>query len=189
MRIQTPAHRLFFPVTRYLYRHADAVVAGGEHVKRYLISEGVEAERIFSCGNATRNEDYTKSVSSERRSELRQDLGIRSEQKVVLSLGRVEKEKGLEDLIQAYARIADRNSVLVIAGSGSDPGYRGSLEELGRSLGIAEEMRFSRFSFPTRKPTSTTPSPTFSSCRRLRPRPFANLGAWLSTKPFVRVFL
>src|SRR5262249_7040040 len=26
MRIQTPAHRLFFPLTRYLYRHADAIV-------------------------------------------------------------------------------------------------------------------------------------------------------------------
>ena len=34
MRLQTPFHRLFYPVVRHIYRHADAVVVYGEHVKR-----------------------------------------------------------------------------------------------------------------------------------------------------------
>ncbi len=32
MTLQTPFHRLVFPLTRHIYRHADAIVVYGEHV-------------------------------------------------------------------------------------------------------------------------------------------------------------
>src|SRR4051812_2182910 len=35
------------PLIRFFYRHSDAIVADGEHVKRYLITEGVDPGRIF----------------------------------------------------------------------------------------------------------------------------------------------
>jgi hypothetical protein len=36
-RLQTPVHRLLFPLTRYIYRHADAVVVYGRHVQQFLV--------------------------------------------------------------------------------------------------------------------------------------------------------
>ena len=35
---RSAAHALALPVTRHIYRHADAVIAYGEHVRRFVAS-------------------------------------------------------------------------------------------------------------------------------------------------------
>ena len=89
-RVDTPLHRRIFALTRFLYRHADAVVVYGEHVKRYLVSEGVRAERIFVAPHAVDNAFYSRLVSDSEKQALRNKLGIQAGQNVVLYLGRLE---------------------------------------------------------------------------------------------------
>jgi glycosyltransferase involved in cell wall biosynthesis/SAM-dependent methyltransferase len=119
-RVQTAAHRLLFPITRYFYRHADAIVVYGEHVKRYLISEGVPAGRIFVAAHAVDNACYQRQVAEEEKSDLRRELGIKPEQKVVLYLGRLEEGKGLSYLLEAFASLQREGTVLILAGSGAE---------------------------------------------------------------------
>ena len=103
MRLQTRAHRLMYPFTRFIYRHADAIVVYGEHVKRYLSSEeGVPTERIFVAAHAVDNPAYNADVPEEDKTQLRRDLGIRDHQKVILYLGRLEEIKGLRYLLEAF---------------------------------------------------------------------------------------
>src|SRR5262249_47019324 len=61
MTLQTPFHRLVFPFTRWIYRHADSIVVYGEHVKRYLVQQGVEKEKIFVAAHAVDNTAYNRS--------------------------------------------------------------------------------------------------------------------------------
>jgi len=139
MRLQTPFHRLAWPLTRYIYHHADAIVVYGEHVKRYLMSEGVPGERIFVAAHAVDNEAYNYLVSEEEEDALRRQLDIAADKKVVLYLGRLEKVKGLPYLLEAFASLRRDDAVLVLAGTGLE---KARLEWLAQELGIAENVRF-----------------------------------------------
>lgn len=138
-RLETPVHRLLFPFTRYIYRHADAIVVYGEHVKRYLISEGVPAQRIFVAAHAVDNEAYNQSVSEEEKAALRCSLNIPRDQKIILYLGRLEKVKGLPFLLEAFESLQRKDAVLVLAGTGSE---QSKLEQWVREKGLTEQIRF-----------------------------------------------
>lgn len=144
MRLDTPIHRLIFPATRYVYHHADAIVASGEHVRRYLLEEGVAAERVFSCGEATDNSLYNQSVPPKRVAQLRTALGLTGDEKIVLFIGRLEKEKGLLILLDAFARLRRDDALLVIAGRGNAD-YEALLRQRVRSLGIEQRVHFPGF--------------------------------------------
>ena len=147
MRLQTPFHRLAWPLTRYIYRHADAIVVYGEHVKRYLMSEGVLGERIFVAAHAVDNEAYNRPVSEEEKQALRQQLNISPDKKVVLYLGRLEEVKGLPYLLKAFGSLQREDTVLILAGTGSE---KERLERLVQELGIASNVRFVGYVPPER---------------------------------------
>jgi glycosyltransferase involved in cell wall biosynthesis len=139
MRIDTPIHRLFYPITRHIYRHSDAVVVYGKHVKGFLEAQGVPTQRIFVAPHAIDNAAYNRSVSASERDELRSSLRIDPEAKVILFVGRLEEAKGLSFLLEAFASIGDRNAVLVIVGTGS---HLTRLQEQAQELGIADRAKF-----------------------------------------------
>jgi len=133
MRLQTPFHRLAWPLTRYIYHHADAIVVYGEHVKRYLMSEGVLGERIFVAAHAVDNEAYNRPVSEEEKQALRRQLNISPDKKVVLYLGRLSPEKGVEVLLDAVTGLPDLK--VKIAGDG--PRF-GALQAIARQRGLQQ---------------------------------------------------
>jgi len=138
MTLQTPFHRLAFPLTRWIYRHADAVVVYGEHVKHYLMGVGVAAEKIFVAPHAVHNPAYSRFVSEQERMALRTKLDL-GNNKIVLYLGRLEASKGLEYLIRAFALANSDDTLLVVAGEGS---LRPKLEGLVREVGLEKKTRF-----------------------------------------------
>lgn len=142
MRLRTPFHRLAFPLTRYIYHHSDAIVVYGEHVKRYLINEGVSAERIFVAAHAVDNDTYNREVTEEEKAALRRKLGIAPDQKVVLYLGRLEEVKGLPHLLEAFASLSREDAVLLIAGTGSE---RKRLEQKAQELNIMSQTHFAGY--------------------------------------------
>jgi glycosyltransferase involved in cell wall biosynthesis len=141
-RLDTPIHRWIFPLTRFLYQHADGIVVYGEHVKRYLVSEGVQPERIFVAPHAVDNSFYSRTVSECEKEALRRNLDINPSQKVVLYLGRLEKTKGIQYLLKAFDSCDLSEGVLVIAGDGSE---RPALENLINHLGIEKPVRFAGY--------------------------------------------
>src|SRR5580698_9872216 len=100
MRVDTALHRLAFPLIRHIYRNADALVVYGEHVRRYLITEGVRAERIFVEPHAVDNALYRRPVQEQETDALRKSLDLGPDTKLILYLGRIEPEKGLEHLLR-----------------------------------------------------------------------------------------
>ncbi len=119
MRLTTRTHRLIFPFTHYIYQHSDAIVTYGEHVKQYLISEGVPAKKIFTTTHAVDNEMYQKLVPVETLKEIREKHNIGPKDKIILYLGRLEESKGVEYLVKAFSKINLPDTILIIAGNGS----------------------------------------------------------------------
>jgi glycosyltransferase involved in cell wall biosynthesis len=141
-RINTPMHRLFFPITRYIYKKADAIVVYGEHVKRYLISEGVAAEKVFVTKHAIDNQVYQKKISQQDQVALRESLGLAIDQKVILYLGRLEKSKGSRYLIEAFSKVSNDNSVLVIVGTGRETA---NIQSLVSQHNLQERVHFTDY--------------------------------------------
>jgi glycosyltransferase involved in cell wall biosynthesis len=142
MSLNTRFHRLIFPVTRYIYTHSDAVVVYGEHVRRYLISQGVQAEKIFVAAHAIDNASYNRTIANSELSDLRKKLDLTPEQHVVLYLGRLEKNKGLRYLLQAFQQLDRSDVVLVLAGVGEE---KEALREQASEAKLTETIRFAGY--------------------------------------------
>ncbi len=64
--------------------------------------------------------------------------------RIVLFLSRVDRKKGVELLMEAFARQQDRDAILVIAGEG-ESAYESSLQDLAERLGIAARVLWPGF--------------------------------------------
>lgn len=149
MTLDTRFHRLVFPLTRWIYRHADAIVVYGEHVKRYLTSLKIAPEKIFIAAHAMDNSMYNRVVSEQEKFALRAKLNL-DIKKTILYFGRLEKVKGLHYLIGAVALLKSADLALVIAGDGS---LRKNLEALAREQGIEKNVCFVGYVPPEMAPT------------------------------------
>ena len=149
MRLQTATHKLLFPFTKYIYKNADAIVVYGKHVQQYLISEGVQEDRIFIASHAMDNELYSRSVTKLERLNIRTKLGIDPDQRIVLYVGRLEREKGPQYLVQAIKLISDPDAILVIVGTGSRASF---LKNLINKFQITERVRFAGYVPPNDLP-------------------------------------
>jgi glycosyltransferase involved in cell wall biosynthesis len=141
MTLDTRFHHLVFPLTLWIYRHADALVVYGEHVKRYLGSVNVSPEKIFVAAHAVDNSRYNRSLGDDKKLALRAKLNL-GHAKIILYLGRLEAIKGLDYLIRAFSLLKNHDTMLVIAGNGS---LRQELEASARLLGVHDRTRFSGY--------------------------------------------
>jgi glycosyltransferase involved in cell wall biosynthesis len=98
---RTPAHALSYLPTTYLYRRADAVVTYGPHVSEYV-------RRHRRRGNVFEAPQASTLAPTERRPHD----GFR-----LLYVGRLEREKGFDVLLDAWRR-ADVDGRLDVAGTG-----------------------------------------------------------------------
>lgn len=114
----------------------DAVVAVSRPLVQQLARRGVPRERLHLVENA-----WTESRPIVPRAEARRRLGIDPTQfgTVLGWVGRLSSEKGADVLIEALARIADRDVGVAIIGDGP---RRADLEARASRLGIAERIRW-----------------------------------------------
>jgi glycosyltransferase involved in cell wall biosynthesis len=95
------------PLVEQIYRGSDAIVVYGEHVQRHVTGvRGVDPTKTYVAGQAidgTRFLEVTPPSSTPAR---------------VLFVGRLEIEKGVLDLLEAFSRIQDPAARLHLAGKG-----------------------------------------------------------------------
>jgi len=106
-------HVLTFPIVKHIYRNADALVVYGSHVRDYLVSLGVNPDKIFIAWNTADNDRYNTPVSEKELTDLRASLELDT-RNVVLFIGRLQPEKGVNILLNAVARYERQPAVLII---------------------------------------------------------------------------
>jgi glycosyltransferase involved in cell wall biosynthesis len=119
------AHALALPITRRIYRDADAVVAYGEHVRRFVARIRGRDDDIFVAPQAVEPLLFARSVSPGEASTFRARYGLH-EGPLVLYVGRLVSEKGVGVLAQAWLD-AKADATLVVIGDGPLAGLVGSL--------------------------------------------------------------
>lgn len=114
-------HKFSFPFVNYLYRHSDAIVVYGSHIKKYLVELGVPPQKISIAWQVQDNAIFARPVSEEQKSEKKRELGIKTT-RLILFVGRLVEQKGIRILLEAYRLLENRDVSLLIIG-------RGALEE------------------------------------------------------------
>jgi glycosyltransferase involved in cell wall biosynthesis len=116
---RTVAHTLSYLPTRHLYRAADAVMTYGEHVSRYVELHRGSADRVYVAPQAVDVDHFGAPVSEEDRRAARRQAGAKDDGLLVLFCGRLETEKGLEVLFEAWQRAnLGEAATLALAGDG-----------------------------------------------------------------------
>jgi glycosyltransferase involved in cell wall biosynthesis len=115
-RPRTPAHLLARPVTDRIYRHADAVVAYGEHVRRFVASIRGHDDDVFVAPQAVEGELFGRSVATREIEEFRSRFGLPGGP-LVLYVGRLVEAKGVDVLLAAWGRVR-AEATLVAIGEG-----------------------------------------------------------------------
>ena len=112
---RSAAHALALPLTRQIYRHSDAVVAYGEHARRFVARVRGRDDDIFVAPQSVEPELFGRPVAGGEVAAWRAEFGL-GDGPLVLYAGRLVADKGVAVLAQAWRQV--RGATLVIAGDG-----------------------------------------------------------------------
>lgn len=103
------------------------------HLRDTMVRMGIASEKISVIHNGI---DPGKFRVFDRQ-QARRQLSLPDNGKIILYVGWIETDKGIEYLLRGFARLA--GTTLVLVGRGVD---EGAMQELARELGIAARCRF-----------------------------------------------
>lgn len=123
---------LFFAAARRL----DRIVAISDQIHEELIDHGFDPTRIVRIPNGVDTERFHPVLDREA---AKRSLGLQG--KLVSFAGRLDPQKGLVFLLQAWAGVAGKqpNATLLLLGTGPQ---EGELKEVADRLGMSERVRF-----------------------------------------------
>jgi glycosyltransferase involved in cell wall biosynthesis len=107
---------------RRLMRHTPhAYMVNGSQGRDYLQSICVPANRVFEIGEAVDAEPFEEPLTTEKRSAIRTELGVRGQ--CFLFCGALIPRKGLDQLLDAWELFTEQddvNATLLVVGDGPD---------------------------------------------------------------------
>ncbi|MBD5606671.1 MAG: glycosyltransferase [Candidatus Eremiobacteraeota bacterium] len=124
-------------LTRTFANAADLVIVPTEPMERRLRSFGVRS-RIAIVPSGI---DVAQFACGRRSEALRARFGIARDEKMIVTVGRLGREKNVELALEAFASLADVRATFVIVGDGP---HRESLERSAQQLGVADRTVFAR---------------------------------------------
>jgi glycosyltransferase involved in cell wall biosynthesis len=125
----TLAHMASRPFMRRVYRQADAILTYGPHVSRYVIRHRRDDHNVLVAPQAVERDLFDRAVNADEIAAWRRTAGLPPDGPVVLYVGRLVPEKGVEVLLRAWRRLAPAGATLALAGEGplhgaDEPGVR-----------------------------------------------------------------
>ncbi|MEY8353380.1 glycosyltransferase family 4 protein [Lachnospiraceae bacterium 54-53] len=131
-------HLMAASLSRRVIRQTAGVIVPTEKVRTLLNRYGIN-HNIHVVPTGIDIAQFSKSPSAQRCLEIKKQLGIPHENRILLYVGRLAKEKNLEELLQYYAKCRIPEMTFLIVGDGP---YRDILEHLSSELGIGDSVRF-----------------------------------------------
>jgi glycosyltransferase involved in cell wall biosynthesis len=104
---------------KMIQSHIDKFITISNEIRDELVHQGIAPERCVFIPNGVKLDKFHP-VSSEQKEQMRKELGLPDGQ-LVIFIGRLEKEKRVEQLIQVWPQIQQQRpeASLLILGSGS----------------------------------------------------------------------
>jgi glycosyltransferase involved in cell wall biosynthesis len=132
-------HALLGALAGWTFRRSAGIIACSPELQSGAIALGADPGRVRLMPHGADPRRFE--VAPADRERVRSELGLRPDQPVLLSLGRLVKKKGLEHLVRALPDIIGRapDAVCLVAGSGPE---LAPLQQLAAGLGVAGHVRF-----------------------------------------------
>jgi 1,2-diacylglycerol 3-alpha-glucosyltransferase len=119
-------------------KHADSVIAPTEKVRALLSGYGVEQE-IYVAPTGIDLSKFHTQISDQEKENLRASLGIPKDNKILVAVGRMAKEKNLEEILRFQSKLHIPKITLLMVGDGPS---RENLQKFADELGIADQVVF-----------------------------------------------
>jgi glycosyltransferase involved in cell wall biosynthesis len=128
---------------RAVCRFADCVLVNADAVKDWLMADGYSASKIVVIRNGVDLSRFSRPPEPEK---LRLELGLAPDTPLVAVVSRLTRLKGLEDFLEAVARISPRfpDARFLVVGE-TNPQHRPYLDELkslAARLGVGDRVIF-----------------------------------------------
>ena len=127
-------------VSRVRLKNVDRVIAPTQKVEQALRGYGMDGP-ISVIPSGLDLSQHRQRISDEEWHTMRQSLGIRDDQLVLLNLGRLGTEKKLDELVRLFAQAQSNYPDLVFLIVGDGPA-RASLQKLAEALDVADQVIF-----------------------------------------------
>ncbi|NJK93041.1 MAG: glycosyltransferase family 4 protein [Blastochloris sp.] len=106
-------------ISRFIFRHFQAFLSCGTANTQYFLHRGARQEQIFPCPHAINMDHFRRSETILAQAyQLRQSLGLRENQRLILFAGKFEPKKRPLDLVKAFQSLNPRDAALLFVGSG-----------------------------------------------------------------------
>jgi glycosyltransferase involved in cell wall biosynthesis len=112
---RSAAHLAASPAIHHIYRHADAVLAYGEHTRRFAAGIRGRDDDVFVAPQSVEPEVFAREVGTDETDAFRERHGLTGP--FALYAGRLVAEKGVEVLLEAWPTISS-DLTLVVVGDG-----------------------------------------------------------------------
>ncbi|BBA32420.1 glycosyltransferase family protein [Methylocaldum marinum] len=125
-----------FRVMCFVYRHADRIIANSEFTRQELVKLGVTSDKISLIYPGVDTDRFRPGLDT---SGLGEQIGLKPGERLILSVGRLSRRKGFDQVIRSLPTLV-RNGLDVkyaIIGIGEDQKY---LAELAKECGVQERV-------------------------------------------------
>lgn len=138
-------NKLYYKFGLNIIKEASKLIALNDIEKNQYIELGGDPKNIEIVPNSIDNKDYE---NLPKPGHFRKKYGIENK-KIILYLGRINKIKGIDLLIDAFSLINKKDTILVIIGP--DEGFLSKLKLQVKKLGIKKQVLFIGPLFETEK--------------------------------------
>ena len=125
-------------LTRMLSSRVDAMIAPSRKIEDVLEKYDVLCPVEVIPSGIDMNK-FGKYIGTDSRHRIREQYGLSDDQTVLLYVGRLAKEKNIQEILRCQKRVHGYGTILMIVGDGP---YRAEVEEQVRALGISESVIF-----------------------------------------------
>lgn len=115
---------------RLIVRLDTHILVDGKSQKAFLVREGVVKygdATVFAEGSISGVDTVRFAPNGDLRRKIRRELGIKDDTLVFIFVGRLTREKGIEELLLAFERLASENGDVFLLMVGWDEGGYGSI--------------------------------------------------------------
>lgn len=146
---KTVGKKMISAFSKKFCAQVDAVITPTDKVEHLLRGYGVtQPIHVIPTGlDLSRFRPARSAEETERSAEIRRELKIPADHRVLVSVCRLAKEKNIDEVLDHLAAAKPERTTFVMVGDGP---YRDELEERVDRLGIREMVRFTGFQDPSR---------------------------------------
>ncbi|MCQ2978659.1 MAG: glycosyltransferase family 4 protein [Clostridia bacterium] len=139
-KVNMPVAKLIQKFSKTFCDHTNAVISPSEKTKEALIKYGVK-KPIMIIPTGMNLKPYKEHVPSNELKEMRKELGISDNDKVILFIGRVAEEKSIDVIINEFSKIKEQIKDVKLLIIGDGPAKK-DLEHLAKKLHLSSDIIF-----------------------------------------------